>query len=118
MSSITRIRTRMVEKEYLLRALEDLGHTWEEGVKLRVAGRQVSIKVKRVGADVGFRRAGRTYEVITGWRGIKLEQFLHQVTQRYAYHAARAKLEEQGFTLVSEQVQEKGQIHLVLRRMA
>ena len=49
--------------------------------------------------------------------GTSQEKFLQQVTQRYAYCAARAKLEEQGFALASEQVQEDGQIHLVLRRM-
>jgi len=37
--------------------------------------------------------------------------------QRYAYHAARAKLAEQGVTLVSEEVQEGNRVHLVLRRM-
>jgi hypothetical protein len=53
-----------------------------------------------------------------GIRGIDQERFLQQVTQRYAYHAARAKLDEQGFSLVSEEVQEGERIHLVLRRMA
>jgi hypothetical protein len=37
--------------------------------------------------------------------------------QRYAYHAARAKLEDQGFALVREEVQQGERIHLVLRRM-
>jgi hypothetical protein len=39
------------------------------------------------------------------------------LTQRYAYHVARAKLAEQGFDLVSEKAQEGEQIHLVLRRL-
>jgi hypothetical protein len=36
--------------------------------------------------------------------------------QQYAYQATRAKLEEQGFTLV-QQTNEKGKIQMVLRRM-
>jgi hypothetical protein len=42
---------------------------------------------------------------------------LKKIIQRYAYHAALAKLEQQGFTLANE-TQEKGRVHLVLRRMA
>jgi hypothetical protein len=58
--------------------------------------------------------------VVADWWGIrdvKQAQFLQQVMQRYAYHAARTKLEEQGFALVSEEVQQGEHIHLVLRRM-
>ena len=65
-------------------------------------------------------RIGKYLPVIVGERGWSMSraQFLQQVSQRYAYHAARAKLEEQGFTLASEEVREDGRIHLVLRRMA
>ncbi len=114
-----------MEKEYLMQALEDLGYACEEGgVEIRGFGRQrqqVDIKVKTRGYDVGFRKAGNSYEIVADWWGVwgtNREKFLQQVTQRYAYHAARAKLEERGFTLSSEDVQEDGQIHLVLRRIA
>ena len=52
-----------------------------------------------------------------GVRGVNKTTFLQEITRRYAYHAAREKLEAQGFSLVSEEVQEDEQIHLVLRRM-
>lgn len=114
----------MVEREYLIQALEDLDYAYEEeDVKIRGFGRQrqqVDIRVKTRGYDVGFRKVGESYEIVADWwgvRGMSREKFLQQVTQRYAYHAARAKLEERGFTLASEKVQEDGQIHLVLRRM-
>jgi hypothetical protein len=114
----------MVEREYLIRALEDLDYAYEEeDVTIRGFGRQrqqVDIKVKTRGYDVGFRKVGKSYEIIADWwgvRGISREKFLQQVIQRYAYHAVRAKLEEQGFILASEEVQEDRQIHLVLRRM-
>jgi hypothetical protein len=38
--------------------------------------------------------------------------------QRYAYHVTLAKLESQGFTLVSEETGDRDQIRLVLRRSA
>jgi hypothetical protein len=129
MSHFSRIKTQMVEKEYLLLALKDAGYSCEEGEHLHVRGyggkqTPVDIKVsakKFLSYAIGFRKNGKTYECIADWwgvRGIKQQQFMQQITQRYAYHAARAKLEAQGFSLVSEEVQEGDQIHLRLRRMA
>jgi hypothetical protein len=117
----------MVEKEYLKQALQDLGYTCEEGsLEIRGYGGQrtrVEIKIATTspGYDIGFRQVGESYELVADWWGIRdinREQFLQQVTQRYAYHTARAKLEEQGFALVNEEVQEGQRLHLVLRRMA
>ncbi len=125
MSHISRIKTKIVEKDLLLKALADLGYPVEEGdVTLNgfnVARTPVEIKIPlRFSYPIGFRRNGETYEIVADWwgvRGVKRTEFVNQVMQRYAYHAARAKLEEQGFDLI-EEVQEKGQIRLVLRRMA
>lgn len=127
MSHFTRITTQMVEKEYLKQALQDLGYTCEEGsLEIRGYGGQrtrVEIKIATTspGYDIGFRQVGESYELVADWWGIRdinREQFLQQVTQRYAYHTARAKLEEQGFALVNEEVQEGQRLHLVLQRMA
>ena len=126
MPHFTRMQTRMVEKTYLLQALADRGYICEEGpVEIRGYGgnrTRVDLKVvtKNPGYDIGFRKVDNTYEIVADWWGIrdtKQEQFLQQVLQRYAYHAARAKLAEQGFALVNEEVQEGGRVHLVLRRM-
>ena len=126
MSHFTRVRTRMVERESLIRALEDLDYTCEEG-KLWIRGfggqrTRVEIKVPSGsrGYDIGLLKKDDAYEVVADWWGIKgvtQKRFLRELTQRYAYHAARAKLEEQGFALVSEEKQVGGRIHLVLRRM-
>jgi hypothetical protein len=125
MSHFTRVRTRMVERAHLLAALRDLGHEPQEGeVAARgFAGARAAVEVKIAvrGGDIGFRRGAGGYEVVADWwgiRGVKQKEFIAQLTQRYAYHAARAKLQEQGFTLVTEEKQPDGRIHLVLRRMA
>ena len=39
-----------------------------------------------------------------------------RLAQRYGYHAVKAKLDQQGFSLVEEEVQQDKTIHLVLRR--
>jgi hypothetical protein len=125
MSHFTTIKTKIVEKQYLKQALSDLGHIYQEG-NVQIRGYQgiqtpVAIKIptKNSGYDIGFRQSGNAYEIVADWwgiRDIKQEQFLQQVSQRYAYHAAKAKLAEQGFSLVSEENQEGERIHLVLRR--
>jgi hypothetical protein len=127
MSHFSTIRTRMVEKDYLKRTLQDLGYACEEGevsIGSWGSGRmKVEIKV-RLGpfsCDVGFVKKGDAYEAVADWMGvpgIDRKKFVEQLTQRYAYHAARAKLEEQGFALVAEESQKDGGIRLVLRRMA
>jgi hypothetical protein len=118
----------MVEKQALKEALEDLGYSVEEG-DLRLWGfgagqAKVEMKISTgfLSAAIGFRRTrSGTYEVVADWwgvRGIRRKTFLEQLTQRYAYRVARAKLAEQGFELVSEQTEQDGRIHLVLRRTA
>lgn len=116
----------MVDKRALLDALEDLGYAPEEGpVKIRgFEGIQttadIRIKTDNPDYDIGFRKVGDVYECIADWFGLRQidqQKWIDRLTQRYAYHAARTQLEEQGFTLASESEQD-GRIHLVLRRMS
>ena len=127
MSHFTRVKTQMVEQKYLVQALQELGYVPEIGnVEIRgFAGKRtpVAIKIptKNLGYDIGFQKSGEAYEIVADWwgiHGINKNTFQQEVTQRYAYHAALGKLEEQGFALVSEESQTGGRIHLTLRRMA
>ena len=100
MSHFTRIRTVIVEREFLEKALEDLGYAYEKGeVKVRgLAGESVKAEIKiklALGREVGFRRSGDRYEVIADQWGLGtgLKDLTQKVTQRYAYHAAIAKLQ-------------------------
>ena len=125
MSHITRIKTTIVEKEHLLRALEDLGYRYEEG-SLEIAtvgGQKTKVEVKvllRMSFDIGFRATPQGYEIVADWwgvRGVTQKEFTARLLQRYAYHTTRSKLEAQGFNLIEETAKD-GQIHLTLRRMA
>ncbi len=116
----------MVEKEFLIQAIKDLGYSYEEGdLDIQGAGRKkapVAIKINlRLSFDIGFQKNGDAYEIVADWygvRGLNKKEFTEKIKQRYAYCATRARLEEQGFTLVAEETSEKGKIHLVLRRAA
>jgi len=71
--------------------------------------------------DIGFKRQedGTFDAIISDYdRARYSPQWLNRLIQRYAYHVAKTKLAEQGFALVTEETQQDGQIHLVLRRMA
>ena len=127
MSHFTTIKTRLAEKEPLLKALRDLGHEPVEG-PIEIRGyedgrRRVDIKISSPNPDydIGFQRKDGFYECVADWFGLRdfnQEKFVADLTRRYAYHAARAKLEEQGFTLAEEETTRDGRIHLVLRRVA
>jgi hypothetical protein len=127
MSHFTRIKTKMVEKAFITQALDDLGYGWEEG-KLQMrgflgerAGVEIKVRTPDKGYEIGLRKSGDAYEIIADWygvRGVRKNEFQQQLMQRYAYHAARAKLMEQGFDLVSEATQQDGRLHLVLRRVS
>lgn len=125
MSHFTSLKTQIVEKTYLKQALDDLGHRYEEG-NLQINGYQgnkttaeIRVFTKNSSYDIGFRKNGEGYEMVADWWGIRemnQQTFVQSINQRYAYHAATSKLAEQGFSLVSEEVEETGRIHLVLRR--
>ena len=127
MSHFSRVRTKMAEREFVTKALDDLGYTYEVG-DLKIGGfgsarTPVEIKVSTgiLKRSVGFRKSGDHYELVGDWYGLGKfgrKDFLNKLTQRYAYHAAKDKLAGQDFSMVSEEVDDKGRIHLVLRRMA
>jgi hypothetical protein len=126
MSHFSRLKTQMIEKEFLLKALLDMGYEYEEG-DVKVTGFQneetpVEIRVPlRNSYDIGFRKTRDHYEIVADWwgvTGIKQKDFTNILMQRYAYHATLTKLEQQGFTLVNEESGDKGQIRLVMRRSA
>jgi len=128
MSHFTRLRTRMVDRSYLEQALIDLGHQPVPG-PVDVRGYEggttrVDLKIPSgtEGYDIGFAaqgEAGGAFEIVADWWGIKdttRERFAARLNRRYAYTATVSKLAEQGFDVVSEEVEDNGQVHLLLRR--
>lgn len=124
MSHFTTIKTKLIERDYLLQALATSGYRYEVGnVKIRGYADQQTTAEIRVKAndsfDIGFLRKEGSYECVADWWGIRNttpERFLQQITQRYAYYATLDRLEQQGFTLTEER-QEDDRIHLRLRRL-
>lgn len=129
MSHFTRLETKLVDRQHLLSALADLGYAYEEGdVSIGAYGGQrtavdIRVPTRNPAYGMGFRREreGDAFELVADWFGVRehdREQVLASVTRRYAYRAAVDSLSQQGFGLVSEEQDDEGRVHLVLRRMA
>ncbi len=126
MSHFSRIQTQMIGKEFVKKALKDLGFDYQEGEQQVVGfgGQKTAVDIRvplKFSYDIGLRKKGNAYEIVADWfgvRGISQKDFTQRLMQRYAYHATRDKLEQQGFNMVEEKVDETGQIRIVLRRMA
>jgi len=128
MSHFSRIQTQLTEQSYLLKALEDLGCKVNaaSGLLRAIGGRtmaqaEIVTHLPGSGRAIGFVRQGDHFVIVADWWGVppsKREEFTSRLTQRYAYHAAVDKLQEQGFTIAREESAQDGQVHLTLRRMA
>jgi len=133
MSHFTVVKTKLVDREALLKALQDLGfkqvevydvaqHLFGYQGDQRSQTAEVILRRKYIGRasnDIGFKLSqdGTYSAVISEYDRSKYgQEWLNQLSQRYAYHVARSKLTHQGFDLVSEETQQDGRIHLVLRR--
>jgi hypothetical protein len=126
MSHFTRIATKMVEVEPLVKALSDLGFQVRKNDVVRgwLGSRteaEIVVDSGSRGYDLGFEKQGGAYALVADWYGIKnlnRASLVDRLVARYAYHATLTKLEAQGFSMVEETVDERGAARLVLRRMA
>ena len=130
MSHFTTIKTAFSDAGPLEKALADVADRFGLSAVRRnttVSGWQgitttadMVVSTRNRGYDLGFKKEAGHYTLVGDWYGIKdIKQDILTLalTQRYAYHATVQKLvEEQGFSLVEEEEQETGAIHLVLRR--
>lgn len=69
----------MVDKEFLLKALEDEGFAYEVGEHLQAKRvcwqksrrRDQAEKQKFLSYDIGFKKSGDAYECVADWYGVK-----------------------------------------------
>lgn len=135
MSHFSKLRTRIADESALVKALNDVGfkhvevhqeaqHLYGYRGDVRAQTAEVIVRRKYIGTasnDIGFKRGddGIYDAIISDYDKRNYSQaWLNKLTQRYAYHVTRAKLEEQGFALVDEEAKQGEAIHLVLRRVS
>ncbi len=125
MSHFVRIQTEIRERDRLIESLRDLGVAFEQGDGLEVRGDRRRSECAEVvvraapGADIGFRRAGDSYEVVADWyrveqsSSIRRDTFLADLRRRYAYRVVLDQAREQNL-IVEEERLENGDVVLVL----
>jgi len=118
------INTKITDEQFLVRALQKMGHQplqgrhSARGFNGRSIEVDVLIRTKSSGYDVGFRKEGKYYVCVADWmgvNGINQQEFIQNLNQHYATLVVKDKLEKQGFAL-AEEVKVDGRIHLTLRR--
>ena len=129
MSHFTTVETKIKDLVALKAALKDLGFEFseaEQGVEVRgYLGQKETAELSIHASkqyDVGVKATANGYEFVADWwgvetgRGITQEQFVKQVTQRYAYHKVLSEVAKQGFTIETDEVSEDKTISLTVRR--
>jgi hypothetical protein len=133
MSHFTQLRTKITDVPHLVAALGDVGYETVEvhesaqqlyGYLGDVRAQRAEVIVRRahVGVssnDLGFERQpdGTFRAWISDFDARKHnEAWLHRLEARYAYHATRATLAQQGFSVIGEETDRDGTVRLVLTR--
>lgn len=135
MSHYTKIQTKIVDCDALLKALAERGFAavenhaepvslfgYEGDLRPEVANVVIRRRfISAVSNDIGFlRKADGSFEAIISDYDLEIlgQDWLRRLCQSYAYHAVVARLvENDGFEVEKKEVNPKTkQIHLVLRR--
>ncbi|MBN2374118.1 DUF1257 domain-containing protein [bacterium] len=135
MSHFTKVKTTIAQKKYLRMALDDIREKYRcevfEGNPVYVRGWngqktacEIRLDLHNGGYDIGFQKEQEVYSMVADWwqggplHNFPQRTFIDNLTQRYAYHAAKEELSLKGFSLKDERVEENGAIRLTLRRLA
>tara|TARA_B100001250_G_scaffold8884_1_gene7675 strand:- start:627 stop:1004 length:378 start_codon:yes stop_codon:yes gene_type:complete len=124
MSHFSTIKTKLKDKDVLIKALNTLSYSAQENVLLTNPDdhdhRQWNVEVG-ITRYVGFKRSqDGTLELVAeldAWEeSIPIERFLQKVTQAYAREMLVETVQEKGYTVVSEQKSVDNTIELVVEK--
>ena len=127
MSHFSTVKTELRQLEPLVKALNDLGYSPDQGERpvRGYRGQTVTADLAVAmdnGGDLGFRLNEKTgaYELVTDldlWKQtIPVERFLSKLTQRYALNTVLKASGIEGFQVAEQQVKQDGSIELVVTR--
>ena len=124
MSHVTHVKTRVLDREVLVRTLEALDEPYEENLTIRRGDRSFRFDIavrRRGGSCVGFRRCkgDGPYEIVycetnPGHHRV----FQNELLQQYARNKLLLEAARRNYALALEQKCEENRIRLVLRKIA
>ena len=126
MSHFSRIKTSIIHKGALIKALNSLGYYAQEDVTLEIRGShgenhpEFNVEVG-ITNDVGFKLTKKgVFELVaeldTWEEPFPIERFLEKVTQAYAKVLVVDTVQQQGFTVVTESKSVDNTIEIVAEK--
>jgi len=131
MSHFTRVKTKINDLVRLKQVLQELDYTFLE------AGQNSSLAIKgwdKLTQDVQLEiKTGCSYSVgvilnennlefVADWWGLETytgvtqEDFINKITRKYAYSTVMDKIKEKGYSIVTEEIDDKQNIRILLRK--
>jgi hypothetical protein len=124
MSHFTTIAIEIKNGDLLKQALEDLGYPAKQNAMVRgylgnTAMADYTIAMPN-GYDIGFRKFGDNYELITDMWGVALnvQEFLGDIAQLYATKIVLQSASQQGFAIEEQATLDDGTVRIVIGRWA
>ena len=124
MSHFTTLKTKLTDKDVLVKALNTLSYATQENVLLENPSDhdhkqwQVEVGITRyVGFKLGDDGTLHLVAELDAWEEpITVDRFLEKVTQEYARETVLETVQEQGYTVVSEHKSVENTIEIVAER--
>ena len=120
MSHFTTIKIQIKNGEILQEVLQELDYQIEcnttvRGYRGNTTQAEYVIRQNN-GYDLGFRRSGEIYEIVSDFWGAKINQreFVNSISQKYAHKTLMNSVHEQGFDIEEEEVLEDGTVRVVV----
>lgn len=120
MSHFTTIKIQIKNGEILQEVLQELGYQVECNTTVRgYQGNSTQAEYvirQNNGYDLGFRRSGEIYEIVSDFWGAKINQkeFVNSISQKYAHKTLINSVNEQGFDIEEEEILEDGTVRFVV----
>ena len=126
MSHFTKLKTKIIDRTCLLKALKNLNYTYEENSSIRGYNRRTraaDIVIRTNGEfDVGFVRksAKHPYQILADWYGAaqavgcSRKEFVNKVQKEYATTKVLHELRKKGYRIRSRSISDTGEIKLLV----
>jgi hypothetical protein len=135
MSHLTKIKSKIDNLVLLKQTLKDLNIQFNEAdgsnvIKIKswdkkIVDEKILLDIKTdcsYNVGVILNKKDNTYEFSADWwgietyTGVKQEDFVNKIMQKYAYNNLMDKIRDKGYSLVTEEVDDKNNIRVVLRK--
>jgi hypothetical protein len=122
MSHFTTIQIQIKDGDILYETLQELGYQVERNSNIRgylwKRTRADFVIRQPNGFDLGFRKNGDNYELVSDFWGAQIDQkaFLEPILQTYAHKNLIASARKQGYAIEAQETLEDGTIRLVVGR--